>query len=338
MDTVLGGGPSSTPGRWVFNAVNALNAGVYWLSGLGLSNDENDLYLTLMSINTVGVVRNVNSPGISQFVYICGISVFNTRSNIPQGAGIYSCGSALNDNSESIQANPNPCAMTQPSDVIAISPTLLYVSYYQGMTQIDLSHSPARCLQIAGVPNVRSGMNPGLRDATIITADMVATVAQSGQDPTTYMQSEATLVHFPYRLGFSALKGSLYVADYSNKAVRRFFVLPVCACANNYVPVPDANSCYNPSPRWNARQLPHCAPGTRPICFACLSAVASRVALTRLPAAGFFALEGESTCAHPCSDAAAMGVSVICLSAAPPPPLTFDQVFTAYPKVYQRVP
>ena len=99
MDTVLGGGPSSTPGRWVFNAINALNAGVYWLSGLGLSNDENDLYLTLMSINTVGVVRNVNSPGISQFVYICGISVFNTRSNIPQGAGIYSCGSALNDNS-----------------------------------------------------------------------------------------------------------------------------------------------------------------------------------------------------------------------------------------------
>ena len=156
-------------------------------------------------------------------------------------------------------------------------------------------------------------------------------MAQSGQDPTTYMQSEATLVHFPYRLGFSALKGSLYVADYSNKAVRRFFVLPVCACANNYVPVPGANSCYNPSPRWNARQLPHCAPGTRPICFACLSAVASRVALTRLPAAGFFALEGESTCAHPCSDAAAMGVSVICLSAAPPPPLTFDQVFTAYP-------
>ena len=154
-------------------------------------------------------------------------------------------------------------------------------------------------------------------------------MAQSGQDPTTYMQSEATLVHFPYRLGFSALKGSLYVADYSNKAVRRFFVLPVCACANNYVPVPDANSCYNPSPRWNARQLPHCAPGTRPICFACLSAVASRVALTRLPAAGFFALEGESTCAHPCSDAAAMGVSVICLSAAPPPPLTFDQVSTA---------
>ena len=107
-------------------------------------------------------------------------------------------------------------------------------------------------------------------------------MAQSGQDPTTYMQSEATLVHFPYRLGFSALKGSLYVADYSNKAVRRFFVLPVCACANNYVPVPGANSCYNPSPRWNARQLPHCAPGTRPICFACLSAVASRVCLLSL--------------------------------------------------------
>ena len=34
---MLGGGPSSTPGRWVFNAINALNAGVYWLSGLGLS-------------------------------------------------------------------------------------------------------------------------------------------------------------------------------------------------------------------------------------------------------------------------------------------------------------
>ena len=146
-------------------------------------------------------------------------------------------------------------------------------------------------------------------------------MAQSGQDPTTYMQLEATLVHFPYRLGFSALKGSLYVADYSNKAVRRFFVLPVCACANNYVPVPGANSCYNPSPRWNARQLPHCSPGDslaylHPVCcrFVCLSAVASRAALTRLPAAGFFALEGELTCAHPCSDAAAMGVSVICLS------------------------
>ena len=98
----------------------------------------------------------------------------------------------------------------------------------------------------------------------LIRGGQVATVAQSGQDPTTYMQSEATLVHFPYRLGFSAFKGSLYVADYSNKAVRRFFVLPVCACANNYVPVPGANSCYNPSPRWNARQLPHCAPGTPP--------------------------------------------------------------------------
>ena len=64
--------------------------------------------------------------------------------------------------------------MTQPSDVIAISPTLLYVSYYQGMTQIDLSYSPARCLQIAGVPNARSGTNWGLRDATINTADMVS--------------------------------------------------------------------------------------------------------------------------------------------------------------------
>jgi hypothetical protein len=109
----------------------------------------------------------------------------------------------------------------------------------------------------------------------------VATVAQSGQDPTTYMQSEATLVHFPYRLGFSALKGSLYVADYSNKAVRRFFVLPVCACANNYVPVPGANSCYNPSPRWTARQLPHCSPGDSwPICTP--SAVASRACLLSL--------------------------------------------------------
>ena len=94
------------------------------------------------------------------------------------------------------------------------------------------------------------------------------------------------------------------------------------ACASDYIPVTGANSCYNPSPSWDARTLPRCA-------------------------AGFFALEGETECTHPwlvqlaiaplncsattklqdprSSAAAAMGVSVICVSADPPPPLSFAQ-------------
>ena len=60
----------------------------------------------------------------------------------------------------------------------------------------------------------------------------VITVALNGMDPVAYMATAATLLKFPYRLGFSTLKGSLYVADYMNKAIRRFFVLPIwCADA-----------------------------------------------------------------------------------------------------------
>lgn len=85
VDTVLGGGPQSKSGLWGFNAVNALNAGVGRLSGMGLSRNEQDLYVTMMTQNAVGVVRNVNSPGESKFVYICGINIFNARSTVPQG-------------------------------------------------------------------------------------------------------------------------------------------------------------------------------------------------------------------------------------------------------------
>ena len=146
------------------------------------------------------------------------------------------------------------------------------------------------CLQVAGLANDLSIFQQAMhRDGIMVSQSTVGALVTPDFPIGKLNDMASTLLNYPYRLSFSKYKGSIYVADYFNRAVRRFLVQPQCACADGYVALPEANSCYNPSPLWAARQLPHCAPG-------------------------FFALEGEVDCLHPCTEAAVLGVagSVAC--------------------------
>lgn len=225
------------------------------LSGMGISTDGNDLYVVMASKNKVGVVRNVNTPSAS-FEYICGLNEFDPLSSINEGASSQSC--SLN----AITGNTNPCMLLQPSDVVAVSSTLLYVTYYQGITQIDLSSSTARCLQVAGLANDLSvTQKTDHRDGIMVSNSTVGAIVTDTNTIGDINAAESTLLNYPYRLSFSLSKGSIYVADYYNYAVRRFYVQPQCACAGGFVPIAGINSCYNPSPNWDARPLPRCEPG-----------------------------------------------------------------------------
>ena len=110
------------------------------------------------------------------------------------------------------------------------------------------------------------------------------------------------------------------------------------------MPIPGANSCYNPSPLWNARPLPRCSPGCHSFPKSYSNATPTRplfyASLCELSIAGFFALEGETTCAHPCSEAAAMGLdgTIACdaLSYLPArAALSFAQVSIAPPSAVE---
>jgi hypothetical protein len=94
------------------------------------------------------VVRGVNTPSAS-FEYVCGLSVWDPELTTAFGVETQVCAG----NSRS-SGNTNPCMLLQPSDVVAVSPTLLYVTYFQGITQLDLSTSPATCLQVSAAPHL----------------------------------------------------------------------------------------------------------------------------------------------------------------------------------------
>ena len=221
VSTVLGSGSSV---GWSTNT-NALLATCGRFAGLGASPDGLYLYVAMQNSNMVGVVRNVGTPRAS-FNYVCGLNPQDPQATTQQGAAQQQC---IQFSSGS---NTNPCMILQPSDVVVASPTLLYVTYFQGITQLDLSTSPPTCQQVAGLANDLSvAQKLGLRDGIMVSTSTVGTMITPAHTIGEINTLQSTLLNYPYRLSFSLYRGSIYVADYFNQAVRRFYVQPQCACA-----------------------------------------------------------------------------------------------------------
>ena len=72
----------------------------------------------------MGVVRNVGTTGAS-FDFVCGLEMSDPRSSTEYGASEQSCSRDIPN------GNSNPCMLLQPSDVVAVSDTILYVTYFQ---------------------------------------------------------------------------------------------------------------------------------------------------------------------------------------------------------------
>ena len=167
----------------------------------------------------------MNTPNAS-FEYICGLSVWDPLLTTAFGVETQVC--AGNTRSS---GNSNPCMLLQPSDVVAVSPTLLYVTYFQGITQLDLSTSPASCLQVSTAPlwltpcplygglmhlgEQVAGLGNDLADSQVLgirDGIMVSTATVGGLvAPTSPMSLlnalDSTLLNYPYRLSFSLYRG-----------------------------------------------------------------------------------------------------------------------------------
>ena len=72
----------------------------------------------------VGVVKNVGTTGAS-FEIVCGLNQLDPMSSTQYGASDQSCSRDIPT------GNTNPCMLLQPSDVVAVSDTILYVTYFQ---------------------------------------------------------------------------------------------------------------------------------------------------------------------------------------------------------------
>ena len=72
---------------------------------------------------------------------------------------------------------------------------------------------------------------PYLRDGIMVSTATVGGLVAPTSPMSLLNAQVSTLLNYPYRLSFSLYRGSIYVADFYNKAVRRFYVQPQCACA-----------------------------------------------------------------------------------------------------------
>ena len=253
VTTVLGTHRSST--GWNYGPADTWGS-IGLISGIGLSAppQQDKLYLVKTQSNgEVGVITDVGSPN-AIFQYVCVENAMNLPL-LRQAVGVSKRPCDRN-------GGGLPCLMNNPFDVVATDAKTLYVVYQQGITQIDLNEvdGMAQCLQIAGYANDLSG-KVGMQDGKIPLASYYDGMQTPDTPLTTLLDKDSSSLYNPYRLSFAMDKGSLYVGDYSNNAVRRIWVSTPCSCVPGMMLMPGSNTCYNPSPAWSARPLPSCSPG-----------------------------------------------------------------------------
>ena len=267
------------------------------LYGFALSADETTLYLAIPSMNKI-VSIVINTGETSD---LCALNSADYHNDQPSTATAW-CHSMLGN-------NQRPCMLRSVYDVAVADSTYIYAVYTQGVTQIDLSARPswaqygAQCMQVSGVQNdfyIRE--STGLRDGYILQPT-------DSSISTSTINSVASQYDFPYQIAYASSSKILYIADVQNAAIRRIYVKTDCTCAPGFVYIASARTCYNPSPNWNMPPLPVCNPG-------------------------FYALDGESTCTHSCSQpsddvnhaAARVCVRDLAAAAASPSTYSFKQV------------
>ena len=208
--------------------------------GLGLSADEQDLYVAMNLGSSVGVLRYAAEPARAAFEVVCAYSGQAAASGVVQTCAL------------STTPDAKGCNLFRPFDVAAAGQDL-YVSVTQGLTWISLGTS--LCQQIAGP---YFGTATGYYDGVEAPQPVVVGVSPGGAVQTVVAGGgggtalDATsLVNVPFRVVLSRGTGVLYFADMENGAVRRVLVEARCECPAGLQPVAGANACYNPSPRWN---------------------------------------------------------------------------------------
>ena len=201
--------------------------------GIGLSEDENSLYIVANIINSLFVLTSLKQPAAAQLANICGF----TYTNMAYGSVV--------------QCNLNPpeskgCMLYKPFDV-ALFDMQAYVGVTQGITKIfgnGMLLGDGQCEQVAG--QYFDLQATGLRDGTMPI-------------PNTNDQANlVSLLNTPFKLAIAKVKGVLYFADMMNGAVRRVLVGTICVCPVGSQLFPNANSCYNPSPDWAQLPMPTC--------------------------------------------------------------------------------
>ena len=212
--------------------------------GMGLApEDDSRLYVVQNAIDSLGVL-DLRSQTFAPF---CALNFDNaaqfTTERCSQAAG------------------SRTCMLYMPWDVVASSAGRVYVAVTNAITVIDTT--TLACQQIAGQWWSYYD-NWGFRDGS---------VPQMGGAP-------SSLLNRPTKLALDSERGILYVADYSNGALRRVFVDGQCRCTEGAIFLPAAQACYNPTPPSHPGQLVSCGPGEYALdgdtqCYPCAGASAS---------------------------------------------------------------
>lgn len=181
--------------------------------GIGLSEDENSLYIAGNQVNSLFVYRFKTK----RLVNVCSF----TFTNMDTGK-IQTCRLNVKDS--------KGCMLYRPFDVAAFQGQL-FVGVTQGITRIDEDNWS--CEQVAG--QFFDLQTYGLKDGIMPLPDVNTTLSTS-------------LVNMPFKMAVSKGTGVMYFADLLNGAVRRVLVKSTCMCPVGTQLLPSAHSCYNPSP------------------------------------------------------------------------------------------
>ena len=173
--------------------------------GIGLSPDGARLFVTQNAIDAVGVVDLASGT----FAPFCALNFDNAAQYTHQ-----SC---------SQDAGSRTCMLYAPFDVLASAGGAIYVAATHALTVIDAT--TLACEQEGGAPWAFWN-SAGHRDGEVV--------------PVT---GPTSLLNRPFKLALDPLRGILYIADYSNGALRRVFVDGACRCAEGALFIPEAQVC-----------------------------------------------------------------------------------------------
>ena len=224
--TLVGDGTAS----WQMGPIGCVAQGcarVNWPGGMGLSPSGRQLYLTQYGRDSVGVVDLAGNGGsLSPF---CQLNW--------QNKDRYRTESCV------VAEGSRSCFLYRPFDVLASPSGRVYVASTNALTVIDAS--TLVCQQVGG-EWWAFRQTAGFQDGGV------------GEDG-----APLSRLSRPSKLALDASRGILYVADFSNGALRRAFVDGECRCAQGAILLGEAQACYNPTPAWDVRQkrVADCPPG-----------------------------------------------------------------------------
>ena len=270
-------GPCADPQGRGCNPQFADCASLQYPLGIGLSEDESQLYVAANAINALMILDLVRN----QLSVSCQFSYRNAVEGTVQQCNLNA-------------ANSKGCWLNLPFDA-AVFQGEIYVGATQAITRID--QASGLCEQVSGL-FFDFAVTVGLRDGMMPM-------------PTPTSSNYSTsLINMPFKMAMSKGLGVLYFADLKNAAVRRVLVSTACVCPPGSLLLPNAGTCYNPSPNSLASApLPPCPQ----------------------PSGTYYALQGDVACTRRCSDALSAGLTpaqCLVLPTGPTQTATYEQLLS----------